>query len=46
MSAAIASVICDGEVTIEGAEAVRKSYPSFWSDFVSLGGKMKMEDTV
>ena len=38
MSAAIASTIASGPVTILGAECVNKSYPDFWSDFVKLGG--------
>lgn len=38
MMAAIASVGCEGEVTVVGAEAVNKSYPGFWRDFNSLGG--------
>jgi len=37
MSAAIAGVLCD--VTVEGAEAVRKSYPKFWNDLDMLRGK-------
>ena len=37
MSAAVASLVCDGTVTISGAEAVNKSYPSFWEDFAALG---------
>ena len=28
-----------GEVTIEGSEAVSKSYPAFWEDLQSLTGK-------
>lgn len=39
MSAAIASTICKNKVIIRGAEAVNKSYPSFFDDFNSLGGK-------
>lgn len=39
MSAAIASTICKSKVIIRGAEAVNKSYPSFFDDFNSLGGK-------
>ena len=31
MSAAIAALVCSGEVTICGAQAVRKSYPDFFS---------------
>ncbi len=38
MSAAIASCICENTVVIEGAEAVNKSYPTFFDDFRSLGG--------
>ena len=44
MSAAIASTICSESVTVEGAECVRKSYPAFWEDFVSLGGKVSIEE--
>ncbi len=36
MAAAVASILCENEVTIHGAEAVEKSYPSFWSDLQSL----------
>lgn len=38
MSAAIASTVADGPVTILGAECVSKSYPDFWSNFIKLGG--------
>lgn len=38
MSAAIAATVCEGEVTILGAQAVNKSYPEFFSDFAGLGG--------
>jgi len=38
MTAAVASCLCDGPVTITGAEAVDKSYPGFWRDFKNLGG--------
>ncbi len=38
MSAAIASTVAEGPVTILGAECVNKSYPDFWSDFTKLGG--------
>ena len=40
MTAAIASCGCRNEVTIEHAEAVRKSYPNFFEDFTALGGKV------
>lgn len=38
MSAAIASTLAAGPVTILNAECVAKSYPSFWADFAKLGG--------
>ena len=38
MSAAIASTVCRKDVTILGAECVRKSYPKFWEEFSRLGG--------
>lgn len=38
MAAAIAATRCEKPVTILGAEAVRKSYPSFWRDYENLGG--------
>lgn len=37
MSAAVASVLCD--VAVEGAEAVSKSYPKFWTDLNILRSK-------
>jgi len=41
MMAAIASKVCDEPVTINNAEAVRKSYPGFFRDFESLGGRTR-----
>jgi 3-phosphoshikimate 1-carboxyvinyltransferase len=38
MSAAIAATVCTAPVTILGAEAVNKSYPSFWAEYRRLGG--------
>jgi len=38
MSAAIASIRCKQEVTILGADAVKKSYTAFYQDFNLLGG--------
>lgn len=32
MSMAVAGLLCDGEMTIEGAECVAKSYPGFFED--------------
>ena len=37
MSAAVASSICKDSITIQGAQAVNKSYPDFWKDIRSLG---------
>ena len=36
MSAAVASAVCRGEVTVNGAEATDKSYPTFWQAMDSL----------
>ena len=36
MSGAVASLVCDGSVTVTGAECVAKSYPSFWEEFERL----------
>lgn len=41
MSAAVASLRCSGDVTIETAEAVSKSYPDFYEKFTMLGGICK-----
>jgi len=40
MMAAIASGVCKGQVAINVAEAVSKSYPGFFADFEALGGKV------
>ncbi len=37
MSAAVAALICDGPVLINGAEAVEKSYPAFFEEMKSKG---------
>ena len=39
MAAAIAATKAAGDVTITGAQAVRKSYPDFFDVFQTLGGK-------
>ena len=39
MAAAIAATRCTGPVTILGAEAVNKSYPTFWEEYKRLGGR-------
>ena len=38
MTAAIISAVCKGEVTINNAQVVNKSYPHFFKDFEALGG--------
>ena len=39
MAAAMAAAFCRGDVIINGAEAVTKSYPDFFEDYKKLGGK-------
>lgn len=39
MAAAVASLICEREVVIEGADAVAKSYPEFFTEFKKLMGE-------
>ncbi|MFA5561939.1 MAG: 3-phosphoshikimate 1-carboxyvinyltransferase [Eubacteriales bacterium] len=41
MMAAAASVLCREAVTVTGAEAVDKSYPGFFADFVGLHGQLR-----
>ena len=36
MSGGVASLVCDGPVTVTGAEAVAKSYPTFWEELERL----------
>lgn len=38
MSAAVASLICTGDIEIDDLSCVSKSYPDFRRDFISLGG--------
>ena len=40
MSAAIASLVCEGDVVIENAQAVEKSFGDFYEKFRQLGGKV------
>ncbi len=44
MSAAVAAIACIGEVCIENAESVEKSYPGFWQDYAALGGRLRLEE--
>ncbi len=39
MSFAVAALDCDGDVTITDAESINKSYPAFFDDYNSLGGR-------
>lgn len=42
MMAAIAATVCEKPVTITGADSVSKSYPTFWKDYVRLGGQIEL----
>lgn len=44
MSAAVASIICENDVEVLNAQAVRKSYPYFWKDLEKLGTVLHAED--
>jgi len=45
MAAAVLSAACSAPVTIQNAEAVKKSYPAFFDDFhITLGGICERED--
>lgn len=43
MMSAIAALRCEEEVVIKNAEAVNKSYPTFFRDYEALGGKVVMD---
>ncbi len=45
MAAAVAAATADRPVRILGAEAVDKSYPDFFRDYASLGGRVHVEHT-
>ena len=42
MAAAIAATVCKEDVTILGAECVKKSYPIFWEEYARLGGNYEL----
>lgn len=44
MSAAVAAQLAQTEVRITDAESIRKSYPNFFEDYNSLGGKAHVID--
>ncbi len=45
MSVAVAASAAHGAVAVQGAEAIRKSYPHFFEDFKLLGGKANVLDS-
>ena len=44
MAATLASLICEGKIIIKNAQAINKSYPKFFEDFLSLGGNIDVID--
>ncbi len=42
MALAVLATKCEGNLEIEGAGAVKKSYPEFFEDFELLGGKVNV----
>ena len=42
MSLAIAAQCCAEPITLTGAGSVSKSYPDFWQDYQSVGGKIEV----
>ncbi|MBQ8004314.1 MAG: 3-phosphoshikimate 1-carboxyvinyltransferase, partial [Oscillospiraceae bacterium] len=44
MSAAVAAAVCDGAVTIHGADAVRKSYGDFYEKYATLGAVVNKKE--
>lgn len=44
MSLAVAGICSNSIITIEGAEAVSKSYPGFFDDLTSIGIEVKQDD--
>ncbi len=43
MAGAVAAAFARGEVLLTGAEACRKSYPTFFEDYVRLGGAVALK---
>lgn len=41
MMAAVAATRCSAPITLLGAQCVDKSYPTFWADYVRLGGQIE-----
>ncbi|MBR2182871.1 MAG: 3-phosphoshikimate 1-carboxyvinyltransferase [Acidaminococcaceae bacterium] len=44
MSMAVAALVCKEPITLTGGESVSKSYPEFWNDYASVGGKAEKID--
>lgn len=44
MSAAVAALGCTEPVVLHGARAVEKSYPTFWQEYIRLGGQVRLEE--
>ena len=44
MACAVAALRGQGELTIEDAQAIDKSYPDFYHDLQKLGGEIKMTE--
>ena len=44
MMLAIAATRADACVTVTGAQCVSKSYPNFWENYVTLGGRIERLD--
>ncbi len=42
MSLAVAAQVCAEPVVLTGAGSVSKSYPDFWQDYTSVGGKIEV----
>ncbi len=42
MAAAVLAGLSDGPVTVRGYEAVNKSYPDFFADYIALGGAVNV----
>ena len=42
MSLAVAAQVCDEPIVLTGAGSVSKSYPDFWQDYESVGGKIEV----
>lgn len=46
MMTAVAATRCAAPVVLRDAGCVKKSYPDFWEDYASLGGKISKEDSL